>query len=138
MKDLIADLDSYLRATFGRRYVPGDHDCVLFIAGWVDLVSGSSHADSIRGTYATHNEGLRKHVAGKGTICMAVQGQLLAAGWQQVTDPGDFRTGDIILTDGDHPGIWRGKSIVASAFGFAGHAYLHRRHATAALRWPAP
>ena len=140
MPDLTATLDAYLRASFSKPYVPGQHDCVLFIAGWADLISGSHHVAAIRGTYTTHNAGLRKHVAGKGTICMAAERTLLAAGWQPVTDPADFHTGDIILTDGDHPGIWheQPQSIVASAFGFAGHAYLHPRHATAALRWPSP
>jgi hypothetical protein len=135
MPDHTAALDIYLRACFGKRYQPGQHDCVLFIAGWADLVSGSSHSEGLRGSYATHFAGLKKHVGKGSSISLAVEKHLLAAGWQRVTDASDFQTGDIILTDGDHPGIWRGKSIVASAFGFAGHAYLHRRHATAALRW---
>ncbi|RYG16304.1 hypothetical protein EON82_25165 [bacterium] len=139
-RSLITDhsalLDTYLRASFAKRYQPGEHDCVLFIAAWADLISGSNHVDFIRDTYRTHFEGLRRHVGKGSTISTAVQARLLAAGWELVTDAGNYQTGDIILTDGDHPGIWRGKSIVATAFGFAGHAYLHRRHATAALRWP--
>jgi hypothetical protein len=197
MKDHTADLDAYLRASFGKRYQPGEHDCVLFIAGWADHVSGSSHAEGLRGSYQTHNQGLRKHVGQGSSISLKVRDHLLAAGWHLIpgaprlakdcsqsgptsgrghrpegaggapesisrpapqTPPADsaafhsefnvgrsmfdvpppFQTGDIILTDGDHPGIWRGKSIVATAFGFAGHAYIHRRHATAALRWPSP
>jgi hypothetical protein len=141
-RSLITDhsalLDDYLRANFSHRYAPGTHDCVLFIAGWADIISGSRHAELLRDSYNTHFSGLRKHVGKGSTICSAVESRLLAAGWRLVPGQDHFHTGDIILTDGDHPGIWRGKSIVATAFGFAGHAYLHRRHATAALRWPSP
>ena len=135
MPDLTSTLDTFLRTNFGKPYVPGQHDCVLFIAEWADLISGSAHAESIRGTYETHFAGLRIHVKSHGSISFAVKDRLLKAGWSLVT-PGDpYETGDVILTDGDHPGIWRGKSIVATAFGFGGHAYIHRRHATGALRW---
>lgn len=130
-----AALDLHLKETFGLRYKPGEHDCVLFIARWADIVAGSSIENELRGSYKTHFEGLKLH-ARKSTISAAVEARLLAAGWQLVPGTAEFQEGDIILTDGDHPGIWRGKSIVATAFGFAGHAYLHRRHATAALRWP--
>jgi hypothetical protein len=129
-------LDQHLRDTFGLRYQPGRHDCVLFIAGWADLLTGSKHAELLRGSYSTHFQGLRHHVGAGATICQRVRETLLAAGWSLVPEGEEFHTGDIVLTDGDHPGIWRGKSIVATAFGFAGHAYLHRRHATAALRFP--
>jgi hypothetical protein len=132
-----AALDEHLKQTFGLRYKPGEHDCVLFLARWADIVAGSSIENELRGTYATHFQGLRRHAA-KTTICGAVEARLLAAGWQLVPGTAEFQKGDIILTDIDHPGIWRGKSIVATAFGAAGHAYLHRRHATAALRWPSP
>lgn len=132
-----AALDLHLKETFGLRYKPGEHDCVLFLAGWADIVAGTSIAAELRGSYGTHFQGLRRHAA-KTTICGAVEARLLAAGWQLVPGTAEFREGDIILTDIDHPGIWRGKSIVATAFGAAGHAYLHRRHATAALRWPSP
>jgi len=128
-------LDHHLRESFGHRYKPGEHDCVLFLATWADRVAGSTIAAELRGTYTTHFQGLRRHAA-KTTICAAVEARLIAAGWQLVPGSAEFQEGDIILTDIDHPGIWRGKSIVATAFGAAGHAYLHRRHATAALRWP--
>jgi hypothetical protein len=129
-------LDQHLRDTFGVRYQPGRHDCVLFIAVWADLLTGSTHAEKLRGTYTTHFQGLRHHVGAGATICQRVQETLLAAGWVLLPHVMEFQTGDVILTDIDHPGIWRGKSIVATAFGAAGHAYLHRRHATAALRFP--
>ena len=132
-----ADLDLHLKETFGLRYKPGEHDCVLFLAKWADIVAGSTIEADLRGTYTTHFQGLRRHAA-RSTICGAVQTRLLAAGWHLVPGTAEFQEGDIILTDIDHPGIWRGKSIVATAFGAAGHAYLHRRHATAALRWPSP
>ena len=128
-------LTQYLRETFGQRYQPGTHDCVLFVAGWADLLSGSNHAELLRGSYQTHFQGLKKHVGKSSSICDAVRRTLLAAGWKLVPGQDHFLTGDIILTDIDHPGIWRDKSIVATAFGAAGHSYLHVRHATAALRW---
>jgi hypothetical protein len=128
-------LDLHLKETFGLRYQPGEHDCVLFLARWADIVAGSAIEAELRGSYTTHFQGLRRH-APKSTICGSVEARLLAAGWQLVPGKEEFREGDIILTDIDHPGIWRGKSIVATAFGAAGHAYLHRRHATSALRWP--
>lgn len=127
-------LDHHLRSTFGQRYQPGQHDCILFLADWADLLTGSSIAAQFRGTYATHFQGLRRH-APQG-ICAAVRAYLLAAGWTPVPPGQEFQTGDIILTDTDHPGIWKGKSIVATAYGAAGHTYLHRRHATEALRPP--
>ena len=135
--DLKSLLDLHLRESFGHRYQPGQHDCVLFLATWADRLTGSAIAAELRGTYTTHFQGLRRHAA-KSTICQSVESRLLAAGWRLVPGTEAFLEGDIILTDIDHPGIWRGKSIVATAFGAAGHAYLHRRHATAALRWPGP
>jgi hypothetical protein len=61
MKNLTPPLDDYLRQTFGIPHQTGVHDCLLFIARWVDMVSGSGHHDRLAGTYRTHFEALRKY-----------------------------------------------------------------------------
>ena len=91
-----AALDLHLKETFGLRYKPGEHDCVIFLALWADIVAGSSIAAELRGSYATHFQGLRRH-APKSTICGSVEARLLAAGWQLVPGTAEFREGDLVV-----------------------------------------
>ncbi|MDB6078761.1 MAG: hypothetical protein JWO82_2508 [Akkermansiaceae bacterium] len=114
--------------------MPGQWDCVLFIAAWADLVTGSDHLGHYRGLYATHFGGLR--IAGPEGICGAVRRTLRGAGWSEVVDPAEFRPGDVVLTTLDHPGIWAGDCIASAARGAAGHTFLHPSQARSALHPP--
>lgn len=125
-------LTAHLAATFGRKYREGQTDCALFLAEWVDTLTGSQHANRLRGSYRSHFEGLRRH-APTG-INEAVEATLLADGWQTVL--AEFQTGDVVFTDQGGAGIWRRKCIVCPALNATGHLYLHVRHAKGGLRWP--
>lgn len=126
-------LADFLKDGFGRRYQPGIHDCITFIARWADAVSGSSHLKEFSGAYQTKFQGLGKFVTTSVNDAIAVR--LRKAGWMELGPATEWQIGDIILMDQDQPGIWHGKTIVAQLVGAAGHAYLHRRHAERRFRW---
>lgn len=133
MKDLDQELNDHLKGWFGRRYEEGVNDCALFIAEWVDRVSGSAFAEKYYGRYKSHFEGLRRFA--RTGVNDAVKAELLTAGWKEVPIEEEFAVGDVILTEFG-PGIWRNKSAVCCPPPpMSGTLYLHRRHVKGGLRW---
>ena len=51
-------LNNYLRDSLSRPYEVGEWDCALFVAEWVDILTGSDRADYFRGLYQEKEEGL--------------------------------------------------------------------------------
>lgn len=51
-------LNNFLREALSRPYKVGEWDCALFVAEWVDILTGSDRADYFRGLYQEKEEGL--------------------------------------------------------------------------------
>ena len=124
-------LAAYLKSAGTIPYRPGTHDCVLFVARWVDTCTGSNFATEIAASYQTKFQGLAR-LAPAG-VCKAVHQRLTAAGWKPTSTP---RDGDICLTDLDHPGIWHFGAIRCQPLGAVGALILVRKHLTLALTHP--
>lgn len=88
-------LRHYLSHAAKRGFKWGEHDCILFSAGWVMNVSGRDPAQPWRGTYRNEAEGkaLLERCGGMAT-CIAEA--LAHCGWrevvlgQEMTAPGDI------------------------------------------------
>lgn len=124
------DLSAYLDAAAQCRYSPGKHDCITFLAGWVDGISGTTFGNDVR--YSTKWRGLAQHAPAG--VCNAVRAALVGAGWIEV-EADAIKDGDVVLTDLDHPGIWHRGTIRCQPVGCAGGLFLNARHAKGGLRW---
>jgi len=50
-------LNDYLNQTRALRFKAGRHDCGLFVAGWVQIVTGVDHGEQWRGQYTSLRKG---------------------------------------------------------------------------------
>lgn len=50
-------LNSYIEAAKSKPFRPGRHDCALFAAGWVKMLTGRDLATEFRGQYRSLEEG---------------------------------------------------------------------------------
>ena len=57
--DRVAELHRYLKSCGARRYEPGQFDCALFAAGWVDLIRDTNLVETWQGTYCSLQQGHR-------------------------------------------------------------------------------
>jgi hypothetical protein len=93
-------LNAYLDEVRTRRFKPGAHDCGMFAAGWVYLITGTDHGAPYRGKYRNMQSG---------------QGLMEDAGFADHVDyvasilaevsPALAQTGDLAVIDGHALGI---------------------------------
>lgn len=118
------DLEGYISQASLTPYTEGQHDCATFVAGWVDLVTGSDFKNSLC-RYRTIFEGLR-NLAPNG-IGERVAAELLAAGWKFSMEG---RPGDIAILDNNTAAILGPDGFVCSIpLGMTGLVKIHPRHA---------
>lgn len=93
-------LIDYVAQVRAKRFRPGEHDCAIFVNGWVRMVTGEDHSRGLIGTYKTLEagraalrvQGLADHIA-------------LAASVLDEIPPAMARTGDLAVVNGDALGI---------------------------------
>jgi len=147
-------LKQYLAEAWGRPYLVGHWDCIIFVAMWADTVAAAArrrpsegrlapsdliHTAALRDTYTTEQRG--RELYAPGGINLAILQRLTDSGWQAVKrgESGKLvdvlEPGDIVLTNLDHPGIWTGDSIAAQPARASGILKFHAGHGTGGLRW---
>lgn len=93
-------LQTYLAEVRRKRFRPGQHDCALFVAGWVKMVTGQDHARGWRSKYRSlkrgramlQEAGHADHIA-------------LAASVLEEVSPAMAQTGDLAVIDGNALGV---------------------------------
>ena len=104
-------LQDYLADQAMRTLRPGQHDCALFAAGWVERLTGRDPAAAWRGRYRTFAQG-RALLAAEGLgdhVDLASRDLTGVAGWMQA------RPGDIAVIE----------EAGAPAFGIVGGRFIH-------------
>ena len=91
-------LNNYLRDSLSRPYEVGEWDCALFVAEWVDILTGSNRADYFRGLYQEREEGLAQF----GPLRRRVAMELDSLGFFKAESA---RLGDVALLRGGLIGI---------------------------------
>ena len=91
-------LNNYLRDSLSRPYEVGEWDCALFVAEWVDILTGSDRADYFRGLYQEKEEGLAQF----GPLRRRVAMELDSLGFFKAESA---RLGDVALLRGGLIGI---------------------------------
>jgi len=94
-------LNAYLAEVRMRRFRPGSHDCGLFVAWWVKLITGDDHGARWRGKYRSMKglaelvkaDGFESHVDYVASLFPAVA-------------PALAQTGDLAVVEGDALGIF--------------------------------
>lgn len=133
-------LAAYLEEAWGRPYLVGHWDCIIFVSMWADRLAGGDHTAALRDTYTTEQRG--RELYAPGGINLAILQRLTDAGWHAVKrgESGklvdSLQPGDIVLTNLDHPGVWTGDSVAAQPARAAGLLKIHPRHVVGALRSP--
>lgn len=104
-------LHAYLAKVRARRLRPGEHDCALFAAGWVEACSGVDLAAEWRGQYSSLKQGQALLVENgiADHIELAARHLSEIAGWMQAR-PGDIAA----VPEGD-----------VVALGIVGGAFVH-------------
>ena len=133
MSDLSTAVGDYLANRFERPYREGEHDCALFVLGWIDTLTGSTHEAEYHGSYHTKFEGLRRH-APAGMAAVAVE-MLPRENWREVASGEPLAAGDVVLTRQGMPGVFDGSAIVSAIQGLAGHARVPEFERKEAFRW---
>ena len=91
-------LNNYLRDSLSRPYEVGEWDCALFVAEWVDILTGSERADYFRGLYREKEAGLAQF----GPLRRRVAMELDSLGFFKAETA---RLGDVALLRGGLIGI---------------------------------
>lgn len=104
-----ADLCAYLDAAEARPFMPGEHDCALFVAGAIAVMHGVDLAAQWRGQYRTIDEGLALIRAAGFADHLAI-----AAETFQAVAPSLAKTGDIALVRGDDGAVSLGLFVGAT------------------------
>jgi hypothetical protein len=91
-------LNNYLKDSLSRPYEVGEWDCALFVAEWVDILTGSDRADYFRGLYQEKEEGLAQF----GPLRRRVAMELDSLGFFKAETA---RLGDVALLRGGLIGI---------------------------------
>jgi len=79
-------------------YREGINDCATFVAGWVDLISGTTTEATLRESYRSKIEGLRtwKPADGPTTVAAMARPFLIQAGWVEIPKDGGLLIGDVL------------------------------------------
>lgn len=88
-------LAAHTRAALRRAYAWGSHDCALFAASCVAVVTGDDFAAEFRGSYEDE-EGARRLMT---TLGCGDVGDL-ASRYLPEIDPSEARRGDVVMIDG--------------------------------------
>ena len=91
-------LNNYLKDSLSRPYEVGEWDCALFVAEWVDILTGSERADYFRGLYREKEAGLAQF----GPLRRRVAMELDSLGFFKAETA---RLGDVVLLRGGLIGI---------------------------------
>ena len=91
-------LSDYLGESFAKEYCPGTWDCALFVAGWVDSLTGQNRTGDFAGRYKDKTEGLHRF----GPLRRRVEHELGLLGFTLHEQP---REGDIATMRGGLVGI---------------------------------
>lgn len=118
-------LASYLRGTARRPFRVGVHDCALFIADWLWLVTGTDPAAALRGRYRTPEEAAALHTwcGLPGTVSRCVRG----LGMRLTRTPAIGDVGVVVAGD-------RLVGAIRTAKGWAMHADYGVLHLSASTR----
>lgn len=104
-------LVDYLNRHQRRLFRPGQHDCALFAAGWVECCTGRDLSAQWRGAYRSLDEG-RAELAAEGIHSLAdLADQYLT----QICGPAASQPGDIALI----------REAGEDAFGIIGGPHIH-------------
>jgi hypothetical protein len=120
-------LHLYLDAVRRLPFWPGKHDCGLFVAGWVEAITGVDHAAPYRGKYAT-DEQLSKLLAAHG---FASHVDYIATLFEAI-HPCRAQVGDLAVCENDAMGIVGGDRVFVLRPDGLGH--LSRLKAERAFR----
>lgn len=93
MADFLMNLRDYLEACCRRRWEWGAHDCTLFAADWVRIVTGLDPASDWRGRYADADQ-CRARLMSAGGLEAVVNRAMAANGFRETDAPA---TGDVGL-----------------------------------------
>lgn len=99
-------LNAYAEKAKVRKFRPGSHDCALFVAGWVKLVTGNDPAKGWRGQYRSLRKG--QEMLEAAGIADPVD---LAVSLLPEVPPAFAQIGDIALVDGLAFGVVNGERI---------------------------
>lgn len=88
--DRLVALNGYLNVASGFSIEPGQFDCALFIAGWVDTVRGTDFMKRYIGAYRSYPEG-RKLLRAQGfrSLRRLARHELVSVGGWMSALPGD-------------------------------------------------
>lgn len=86
-------LGAYLSRSLKQRFRRGQHDCVMFAAGWVRAVSGRDPTEGLP-AYATRCQA-DALIAASGGLESMMDRALCGIGWRRVDAP--QRAGDVVL-----------------------------------------
>lgn len=105
-------LIEYLESCRQRRFEYGVYDCAIFVADWVQIVTGKDYAKKYRGKYTTQEAGLKK-----------IKGDLRAYVQKALAGPfpiNQAHTGDIALrtlTIDEQLKTLKTKEMIADTYG---------------------
>lgn len=109
-------LHAYLDRARAEKFRPGEHDCALFVAGWVAIATGTDHGEEWRGTYKTLEDG-KALLADHGC---ADHIELVASLLTETT-PAMARNGDLALVGGEALGIVSDERVFVLRLDGIGH-----------------
>lgn len=109
-------LQAYLDRARAERFRPGEHDCALFVAGWVALASGTDHGEEWRGAYKTLADG--KALLAERGCADHIE---LAASLLTELPPAMARTGDLAVVGGEALGIVSDERVFVLRLDGLGH-----------------
>lgn len=91
MMDRTVALHGYLTVAQGFTFEPGQFDCALFVAGWVDTLRGTGFTERYIGGYASFAEGRRLLKAqGIRSLRDLAARELQSVGGWMAAQPGDI------------------------------------------------
>lgn len=116
-------LEEYIHKAKSTRYEESRHDCIMWVAGWVDINIQTSFVRDLAKTYKSINEGLRKHAPSG--IADAIDNNLNEAG---VYSSNTLLKGAVCIMDNGFPAIYDGESCLAPLPAMAGLAMINPCH----------
>lgn len=116
-------IKKYIKKAKRKAYQESHHDCVMFIAGWVDNQIETKFTEELKDSYKSTLEGLRTH-ASKG-LSLAIESKLESVG---LYPSNTLLKGAVCIMDNGYPSIYDGESCVAPLPAMAGIAMINPRN----------
>lgn len=120
-------LNDYLTEVRSRRFRPGEHDCAMFVAGWIERATGADLSEPWIGKYRTIEDG-KAMLQEQG---YADHADLAAEHFEEIP-PSMAQTGDVAVVDGEALGVFGSDRIFVLHPN--GLASVNRLRATRAFR----